>query len=110
MRCASQAKGGSFAKDKDFFRFTLGKGQVIPAFEEAVLTMKEGGIRRIVVPVELGYPDFDMNKLGPTPTTFSVSSICSPYLHCSCTAAALCPLAACLCALEFVVPYQDAKP
>ena len=35
--------------------------------------MKEGGIRRIVVPVELGYPDFDMNKLGPSPTTFSVS-------------------------------------
>ncbi|EIE26455.1 FKBP-like protein [Coccomyxa subellipsoidea C-169] len=67
----AQAKGGSFAKDKDFFRFTLGRGEVIPAFEEAVLSMKEGGIRRIVVPVELGYPDFDMNKLGPSPTTFS---------------------------------------
>jgi hypothetical protein len=40
--------------------------------------MKEGGIRRIVVPVELGYPDFDMNKLGPSPTTFSVSP--SPLL------------------------------
>lgn len=67
-----QAKGGSFAKDKDFFRFTLGRGQVIPAFEEAVLSMKEGGIRRIVVPVELGYPNNDMNALGPSPTTFSV--------------------------------------
>ncbi|KAK9916742.1 hypothetical protein WJX75_006484 [Coccomyxa subellipsoidea] len=67
----NKAKGGSFAKDKDFFRFTLGRGEVIPAFEEAVLSMKEGGIRRIVVPVELGYPDFDMNKLGPSPTTFS---------------------------------------
>jgi len=78
-----QAKGGSFAKDKDFFRFTLGKGEVIPAIEEAVLTMKEGGIRRIVVPVELGYPNNDMNSLGPKPTTFSVStpSECPAPLH-----------------------------
>ena len=68
-----QAKGGSFAKDKDFFRFTIGNNEVIPAFEEAILSMKEGGIRRIVVPVELGYPDNDMYKKGPTPTTFSVS-------------------------------------
>jgi len=30
-----------------------------------------GGIRRIIVPVELGYPDNDFNKLGPKPTTFS---------------------------------------
>ena len=74
-----QAKGGSFAKDKDFFRFTLGRGQVIPAFEEAVLSMKEGGIRRIVVPVELGYPNNDMNALGPSPTTFSVWP---PLLQC----------------------------
>lgn len=68
-----QAKGGSFAKDKDFYRFTLGRGEVIPAFEEAVASMKEGGIRRIVVPVELGYPNNDMNALGPSPSTFSVS-------------------------------------
>lgn len=33
--------------------------------------MKEGGIRRIIVPVELGYPDNDFNKQGPAPTTFS---------------------------------------
>lgn len=45
--------------------------QVIPAIEEAVSTMKEGGIRRIIVPVELGYPDNDFNKQGPAPTTFS---------------------------------------
>lgn len=33
--------------------------------------MKPGGVRRIIVPVELGYPDNDYNKLGPKPTTFS---------------------------------------
>ena len=75
-----QAKGGSFAKDKDFYRFTLGRGEVIPAVEEAVASMKEGGIRRIVVPVELGYPNNDMNAQGPTPTTFSVSLPTYGYL------------------------------
>jgi FKBP-type peptidyl-prolyl cis-trans isomerase len=49
---------------------------VIPGFEEAVSTMKEGGIRRVVVPLELGYPENDMYKKGPTPTTFSVSLLC----------------------------------
>lgn len=40
MRMA-QAKGGSFVGDnKDFFRFRLGEHTVIPAFEEAVETMK----------------------------------------------------------------------
>ena len=72
---AAQAKGGSFSKDKDFYRFTLGRGEVIPAFEEAVMSMREGGIRRIVVPVELGYPDNNMNALGPSPTTFSVRAL-----------------------------------
>ncbi|XP_042059742.1 peptidyl-prolyl cis-trans isomerase FKBP19, chloroplastic-like [Salvia splendens] len=44
---------------------------VIPAFEEAVSGMALGGIRRIVVPPELGYPENDFNKKGPRPTTFS---------------------------------------
>lgn len=36
-----QPKGGSFTgDDKDFLRFKLGDHQVIPAFEEAVATMK----------------------------------------------------------------------
>ncbi|XP_017220482.1 peptidyl-prolyl cis-trans isomerase FKBP19, chloroplastic isoform X3 [Daucus carota subsp. sativus] len=44
---------------------------VIPAFEEAVSGMSLGGIRRIIVPPELGYPENDYNKSGPRPTTFS---------------------------------------
>ena len=118
----AQAKGGSFVGDnKDFYRFRLGEHTVIPAFEEAVETMKVssgplpiqwvplpcqvnsdacmhaaqcflrpvmlnltcsllsmreavqvGGVRRIIVPVELGYPNNDMNSLGPKPLTFSV--------------------------------------
>ncbi|XP_078160136.1 FKBP-like peptidyl-prolyl cis-trans isomerase family protein isoform X1 [Carex rostrata] len=68
----NKTKGGSFeGGDKDFFKFTLGYGQVIPAFEEAVAGMAPGGVRRIIVPPELGYPDTDFSKLGPRPTTFS---------------------------------------
>ncbi|XP_020106368.1 peptidyl-prolyl cis-trans isomerase FKBP19, chloroplastic [Ananas comosus] len=68
----NKTKGGSFeGGDKDFFKFKLGSGQVIPAFEEAIAGMAPGGIRRIIVPPELGYPDNDFNRLGPRPTTFS---------------------------------------
>ncbi|XP_042500517.1 peptidyl-prolyl cis-trans isomerase FKBP19, chloroplastic isoform X3 [Macadamia integrifolia] len=68
----NKTKGGSFeGDDKDYFKFTLGSQQVIPAFEEAILGMAAGGIRRIIVPPELGYPENDFNKSGPRPTTFS---------------------------------------
>ncbi|KAF9689033.1 hypothetical protein SADUNF_Sadunf01G0049800 [Salix dunnii] len=68
----NKTKGGSFeGDDKDFFKFRLGSREVIPAFEEAVSGMALGGIRRIIVPPELGYPENDYNKSGPRPTTFS---------------------------------------
>ncbi|KAG2488671.1 hypothetical protein HYH03_012832 [Edaphochlamys debaryana] len=67
----NKPKGSSFAGDKDFYRFVLGEGKVIPGFEEAVSGMKPGGIRRIVVPVELGYPAEDWRRLGPKPSTFA---------------------------------------
>ncbi|KFK25574.1 hypothetical protein AALP_AA8G132600 [Arabis alpina] len=68
----NRTKGGSFEGDeKSFFKFTLGSHEVIPAFEEAVYGMAIGGIRRIVVPPEIGYPENDYNKSGPRPTTFS---------------------------------------
>ncbi|XP_027926582.1 peptidyl-prolyl cis-trans isomerase FKBP19, chloroplastic isoform X2 [Vigna unguiculata] len=68
----NKTKGGSFeGDDKDFFRFKIGYNEVIPAFEEAVSGMALGGIRRIIVPPELGYPENDFNKGAPRPTTFS---------------------------------------
>ncbi|XP_010453412.1 PREDICTED: peptidyl-prolyl cis-trans isomerase FKBP19, chloroplastic [Camelina sativa] len=68
----NKTKGGSFeGDDKEFFKFTLGSNEVIPAFEEAVSGMALGGVRRIIVPPELGYPDNDYNKSGPRPMTFS---------------------------------------
>ncbi|KAK4265163.1 hypothetical protein QN277_026249 [Acacia crassicarpa] len=68
----NKTKGGSFeGDDKDFFKFKVGSQEVISAFEEAISGMAPGGIRRIIVPPELGYPENDYNKSGPRPTTFS---------------------------------------
>lgn len=69
-----QAKGGSFGlgADRELYKFKLGAHTAIPAIEEAVASMKPGGIRRLIVPVELGYPDNNFNKKGPKPSTFSV--------------------------------------
>ncbi|KAL6747992.1 hypothetical protein V8C86DRAFT_1212147 [Haematococcus lacustris] len=68
----NKPKGSSFTgENKDYFRFVVGSNTVIPAFEEAVQSMKPGGVRRIVVPVELSYPAKDWRSLGPRPSTFA---------------------------------------
>lgn len=69
----NKPKGSSFSGDnKDYYRWVLGNGTVIPAFEEAVAGMKVGGIRRLIVPLELGYPEEgNYRKKGPAPSTFA---------------------------------------
>jgi peptidylprolyl isomerase len=37
------------------FTFVIGTGQVIPGWDEGVMTMKIGGKRKLVVPAALGY-------------------------------------------------------
>ena len=48
--------------------FVIGEGTVIPGLEEGVIGMKKSGIRRIIVPAELGY-DTTKNLLEPVPFT-----------------------------------------
>lgn len=49
-----QAKKIESTRETDTpFTFVVGRGEAIPAFEEAVLQMKQGGIRRLEIPGEL---------------------------------------------------------
>ena len=72
-----QAKKIESTRETDTpFVFTIGQGQAIPAFEEAVLDMRQGGIRRIEIPGELeeklAYSRDPAQRytVGPVPTTF----------------------------------------
>ena len=62
----------------------VGRGEVVPALEEGVLGVREGGVRQIIFPPELGYPmvgdqrdgkmaDPSHDRVGPKPTSFSGS-------------------------------------
>lgn len=68
-----QAKGGSFeGNDKDFLRIQYGKAQLIPGVQIGLAGMKVGGIRRLIIPETLGYPNADFKNWGPSPETFAV--------------------------------------
>ncbi len=46
------------------FAFTLGAGQVIKGWDQGVVGMKEGGVRRLTIPPELAYGS---RRVGPIP-------------------------------------------
>lgn len=43
------------SKDRDPLEFTLGEGQLIPGFEEAVIGMEEGSDSTVDIPVDKAY-------------------------------------------------------
>jgi FKBP-type peptidyl-prolyl cis-trans isomerase FkpA len=63
---AAQNKGSQFdtSVGKTPYTFTIGAGEVIKGWEQGVVGMKVGGLRRIVVPPDLGY---GMQALGAVP-------------------------------------------
>ncbi|WKB55494.1 FKBP-type peptidyl-prolyl cis-trans isomerase [Eleftheria terrae] len=55
---AADGRGRKFDSSKDRgdpFEFSLGAGMVIQGWDEGVQGMKEGGIRVLTIPAELGY-------------------------------------------------------
>ena len=61
---------GSQAQSFDPFSFTVGNGEAIPGLDEGLRGMKQGGVRRIIVPVTLGYTLPLDRSGGPVPPGF----------------------------------------
>ena len=54
----------------DPFLFTVGSNAALPGLDEAVLGMKKGGVRRIVVPTRLSYTQPLKSSPGPVPEDY----------------------------------------
>jgi peptidylprolyl isomerase len=66
------ADGTKFQSSHDIgetFRFTVGIGQVIGAWDEGVRGMRVGGKRQLIVPPKLGYGDIGQPPLIPRMAT-----------------------------------------
>lgn len=55
-------------KRNEPFTFTLGKGQVIPGWEQGVVGMKVGGRRELIIPSALGYGAKGTPSIPPNET------------------------------------------
>ena len=63
--------GTKFDSSKDRgrpFSFRLGGGQVIRGWDEGVVGMREGGVRKLTVPPHMGYGDRAAGKIPPNST------------------------------------------
>ena len=59
-------------------RFKLGKGQVIPGWDQGVQGMKVGGRRKLVIPPDMGYGDRGAgNAIKPGETLIFVCDLVS---------------------------------
>lgn len=63
--------GTKFDSSKDSgtpLDFTVGSGSLIQGFEEGVIGMKVGGIRKITIPPEIGYGDIEKQNIPANST------------------------------------------
>jgi peptidylprolyl isomerase len=51
------------------FTFTIGKGEVVPGWDEGVMSMKLGGKRKLIIPPELGYGTSGSGRVIPPNAT-----------------------------------------
>lgn len=72
--CFSGPQGGAFDKEIDYVRTVVGSHGIVHGLESALVDMKPGGVRQVVVPYgSFSYPpdDSSHDRVGPKPTTFS---------------------------------------
>lgn len=50
---------------KEPFKFTVGKGEVVPGFDKGVVGMKKGGVRKLRIPPQAAYGASPMGGLPP---------------------------------------------
>jgi peptidylprolyl isomerase len=47
------------------FTVAIGRGRLIPGWEEGMLGMRVGGVRQLIIPPSLGYQDRETGKIPP---------------------------------------------
>jgi peptidylprolyl isomerase len=50
------------------FTFRIGAGEVIPGWDEGVISMRVGGKRKLIIPSQLGYGPNQMGEIPPNST------------------------------------------
>ena len=66
----TEQKGAQFdsSSGRGPFSFVLGRGQVIAGWDQGVVGMKVGGLRRLVIPPSLGYGSTGSGPIPPNAT------------------------------------------
>ena len=54
--------------DNGIFSFVLGRGEVIPGFDQGIAFMKEGGKAQLIIPSNLAYGSTGQNTIPPYTT------------------------------------------
>lgn len=57
----------SYDRDEPF-PFTLGSGMVIPGWDEGIVGMREGGVRKLTIPPDLAYGESGQGEIPPNAT------------------------------------------